>query len=534
MNWKRYGHNIFQPNIFLLFMLGPYQLLCGFDYRYLVEHKFWWMVVGLSLVIFSNLFRKIFKICCNERLSTVYRGDSDTKNSIAEIDRANRVRYISALVLLFCVLVSSFFGEDASDIQSYLLGTQEQYNGALTYLLLIISALCVGECNYCDKELRLYLDWFLSFAIINALWGILNIHGFDLFYMHAKIAYEDRFFFYAAMGQKTIYAQLLIVATCLCTVFYVLEREEKKVGLYAIGCVVFIYAGYGSLSDNYFLGIMLALWCMFAWIGRDHISLCRCLDLGILILGLGWVVQLVGPNVYRFSGNFAMPPDVLAYDTVAGVLIEQWISRVLLVILVLIRIWTGRRKVKTITGIRTVEESYREFKIFVGILFLGLTILIGVLIYIPNSQLILPLGKFLGYLRFDDDWGSGRGYIWKNCVTIFMDSSLIVKLFGNGADQLERLMIQSFGKAVFRYGAAFYNAHNEFLDILISFGMVGAVVYITGIAATCQKLLKKIRGEGGAEQIALMTALLGYVFQAFVGLNNIAMLPIFFLLLGLA
>lgn len=508
-------------NIFLLFMLGPYQLMGGFDYRNLVVHKYGWMIAGLVLLGIS-MCKPFF----------VWRREN-------RMSRLDGVRYASIGVLAGCILISTILSDDW---KVSVCGAWSQYNGIITYLLLLLGAVCVEPIGNDSRDLRFYLEWFLGFSVISALWGIINSYGFDLFYMHAKIAYEDRYFYYAGIGQKTIYAEILLMATCISCIFYVLEEVRNKRIYYGFVCGILFYAGYLSLSDNYFFGIIPALWLTLPWTIKNKEGKLRVLDMVIILLALGFLIQCAGPNVFRYHGAFAMPKDPISFDAVAGVLVESLFSRVLLVLLISIRVILGIRvKKQGVLQGEFCSNQERRFGIHVTILIAGVALLVAFMIYIPRSNLILPFGRFLGYFRFDDDWGSGRGFLWKNCVTIFSESSMICKIFGSGADCIGQKMVDFFGDYAFRNGATYNNAHNEFLGMLLCHGIIGVTSYLIWFGTVVKNLVNRIReknpGENptadDSEEIALLAAILGYVIQSIVGLNNVAVLPIFFIWIGL-
>lgn len=69
-----------------------------------------------------------------------------------------------------------------------------------------------------------------------------------------------------------------------------------------------------------------------------------------------------------------------------------------------------------------------------------------------------------------DNVGSGRFVMWNNSINIWLESDQFEKLLGLGKDEaLERMQVK-IGKPFF--------SHNEFLDVLIRYGLVGLILYL--------------------------------------------------------
>lgn len=65
-----------------------------------------------------------------------------------------------------------------------------------------------------------------------------------------------------------------------------------------------------------------------------------------------------------------------------------------------------------------------------------------------------------------NDEGSGRESIYRNVFSLIKNQELITLVFGNGEN------------AVMRHSASGYSAHNDYLEILYNYGIIGFVFYI--------------------------------------------------------
>lgn len=101
------------------------------------------------------------------------------------------------------------------------------------------------------------------------------------------------------------------------------------------------------------------------------------------------------------------------------------------------------------------------------------TLILGVLIL--NSSM---MDKFnaVTYTKnsYFDFWGtitSGRSIFWKADLEAFKDSAVVNKLFGNGFNYIYDVNYKAFRGLVW--------AHNDFIQILISHGLILLVIYIS-------------------------------------------------------
>lgn len=60
--------------------------------------------------------------------------------------------------------------------------------------------------------------------------------------------------------------------------------------------------------------------------------------------------------------------------------------------------------------------------------------MIGIMVYFSCIDTKTDLGSFERIIRFNDIWGTHRGFMWIRSIWIFGDASFIEKLFGVGPD----------------------------------------------------------------------------------------------------
>lgn len=133
--------------------------------------------------------------------------------------------------------------------------------------------------------------------------------------------------------------------------------------------------------------------------------------------------------------------------------------------------------------------------------------------------------------HWDDDFGSGRLYIWRNVVPLIPERPLL----GGGPDTLgirggvyfERystqlnILLRSVADA----------AHNEYLNVAINQGLPALLFYMTALLSAAVYWVKQSPRNTAAAICG--AGALGYCIQAFFGLSSIVSAPFFWLVLAL-
>lgn len=133
--------------------------------------------------------------------------------------------------------------------------------------------------------------------------------------------------------------------------------------------------------------------------------------------------------------------------------------------------------------------------------------------------------------EWDDDFGTGRLFIWRNVLALVPERPL----FGGGCDTLGQRMTAEFQrydpeKAV-TYRASIDTAHNEYLNILVNEGALALGAYLGALVLSFIVFLKNSPKNPGAAICG--AGMLGYLIQAFFGMRMCITAPFFWLFWGL-
>ena len=141
------------------------------------------------------------------------------------------------------------------------------------------------------------------------------------------------------------------------------------------------------------------------------------------------------------------------------------------------------------------------------------------------------LGSMEKLLRMSDAWGTHRGIMWLRSFNIFHDANLWQKLFGTGPDTFY-FAFQPYFTQLQEYGDSSTDAaHNEYINYLITIGIVGTLSYLafTGSAL--------VRGFKASKKVPVVlaraAAVVCYLAQAVVNIALPIATPLFFIFVAM-
>ena len=161
-----------------------------------------------------------------------------------------------------------------------------------------------------------------------------------------------------------------------------------------------------------------------------------------------------------------------------------------------------------------------------------------------SSHRLSFLNDYSNYFRFDDYWGSGRGFIWKMGLDFFTKKMPFwQKFFGYGPDSFYMITNDHYKLEISQSAyQAIDNIHNEYLNLLLTVGIFGLLSYLLFLFFTWKSLWSKRSWDEEDSfcftvfPFATGLSLLCYAGQAVINIAVPIVLPIIFVLffLGLS
>ncbi|MCR4955880.1 MAG: O-antigen ligase family protein [Lachnospiraceae bacterium] len=310
---------------------------------------------------------------------------------------------------------------------------------------------------------------------VELLWVCVNGFYVDPLGMHERLAAVDYPRYVGSIGNTNWYVGFVTMVLP----FFLLGAEkvdslQKRLGL----SILLILATISAVTINC-MGIYLGFGAVMAAYLCYSFSTKRRLELAmenIAVMGTGLGILAL------LADQFAM----VQLDWANELLLKPYVFGVVIVVALGMDGFLKNRK----------EETYEKWKklyltLFCIILFFG-----GAIVLYTQVK------------TFDDSWGTNRGGIWKVAIKTFLDFPLIQKLFGGGTGCFGYYYLELTGSDWVR------NAHNEYLEFLVTTGIVGGISYVGIYVGAWMEAVKR---KNLLSTIAVLS-LTGYAAQALV--NN--------------
>ena len=424
---------------------------------------------------------------------------------------------LAYLILSGIAAVSGGFYEDAVwGFTGWNMGFMSQLGFVLLYLFL----------SRFGKYYRLIITMMCAAACGVYVIGILHRLLIDPIGFYDGLTDFQKTQFLSTLGQASWYGSFLAVT--LPVGIGVFLYNDKKVWRILSG--IFVAIGFCTLvtqnSDSAYFGLAGALVIFFMICAADRERMCRFMGILTLLFASGKIMY----GLMQIHPN----PEFEA-DYVTGLMWTSGVTWILLGVCLLATVWLyvmGRRSDSSeypAVLMRRVCQIAPAAAVIV--------VAAGVLIIIMQAHGVLPriisdrLAE-VSYMNWNDEWGSGRGRIWRFSVKMFAEADVGRKLFGVGPDCFHSYVAARYNEeqALYWGSKQLTNAHNEWMTSLINVGIFGTVSYI-GIYVTAVRRFYR-KHQHNLLLAGIAAACVSYMCYNFFCYQQVLCTPIIFLLMG--
>ena len=138
-------------------------------------------------------------------------------------------------------------------------------------------------------------------------------------------------------------------------------------------------------------------------------------------------------------------------------------------------------------------------------------LLVCAIIYFSCVDTQSELGAASTLLRFDDDWGSRRGFVYTRSLRAYADYGVADKLFGRGVDLTKRILAPYNDNPRVLALGTFNDAHCQPLQMLLTTGLLGALSFLAFYACMLREALRHQSGDALLTGVAASLAGYGVV-----------------------
>lgn len=402
-------------------------------------------------------------------------------------------------------------------------GYGDWYMGLVTQLLLVLSYFAVSRLW--DSEAMV---WQIAggASVLVFLVGVLNRYCYDPLGVFKRIGQGEwnRLMLLSTIGNINWYCSYVCLLLPASLYWFWKEVGIRRI-LGGIGSAIGLLTLFTQGSSSGYAGLGAVLLILLWFSLTDLEKMQRFLSAALMTA----VVPAVSSGTVTYTPRGMMLPD----DICQKVLFWKgwWIILAVLAGIKLLVFWWQKG------GKEDFLKKYPIRKFFgIAVLFIGAAGIFSFMI----CQWSESFWKLLGsnpQLRIDEEWGNGRGALWKAAVFVFGQGGWKQKLLGAGPDCYACIVYEmvDLEKEMHITGqwenAIFTNAHNEWLNMLVTEGLLGAAAYLGSFLAAAVAFGRRAEEKPVLVMGVMMIA--GYGVNNFFSFQQIIVTPIVFVLLGM-
>lgn len=387
------------------------------------------------------------------------------------------------------------------------------------FWLMAVYLLCFLLVSRYFKYKEVVFTIFAVMASVICFIGVLHEFSIDPFGLIVDIKKEQQKDFISTIGNINMFSAFVCVALPVCSALLVTAKDTLSAIFYAV-TLAFCSMGLlvaNSLSGYFGLISFMAVLFVFCCAGTKR----------IYRYFLTITVMLMSTKILRlmslfFNDEYKNLQDVsyfLIFDNRVFILLAVFAA-------VTAALYFLCRKKGDLAAPKWVQPAAG------AIVALAALAVVGVFVYFSFIDKETDLGKFSKLLRLNDQWGTHRGYAWIRGMILFKSNGIKNILVGSGPDTFSQLIKGVYREDMLkRHGSIFDTAHNEFLNYLVTTGVLGFAAYVTLLVSILVRAIRRCRFD--ETFIIVMLPIIGYASQSVFSLATPIITPFLFLFLAL-
>ena len=390
-------------------------------------------------------------------------------------------------------------------------GNEGRFMGMFLILLYGVSFFIIGHCL---KFKQWFLDVFLFAGMIACIIGIMQFFKYDPIGFKKGLTASDFPSFTSTIGNINTYTSYVALISGMGTVLFAIEKNRFRRAWYLFTVIISIFALITGISDNAYLTLLALFGLLPLYLFNNLKGLKRYMVLVAILFTEFQFIDLISQkypeHVLKINGLFNV---IVGYDKLAHFVVVLWGICIVLYVL---------------DACVSKDSIMKKDNNLGRWIWLGLLIIIVMagcyILYDANiAGNADKYGSLKKYLVINDDWGTHRWYIWRIGMESYARFPLIHKIFGYGP------VNNFYEEMISRYNEKFDSAHNEYLQYLITIGIVGLAAYLTLLFTSIGEMIRASKKR--PVMMALTFALVCYGAQAAVNISVPIVAPIMMTLL---
>ena len=386
-------------------------------------------------------------------------------------------------------------------------------------------------------SLAVYLLAILNFFYID----VFRIFGVEagIYYGYSDATIKD---FISTIGNKNIMSALCCLTIPPLIMLFINSETKRLKYLYLVSGGVGFSAMLCSDSESGFLGLVPLLALVLLFYSRDvarlrkfFTALCAMFVSSKLLVVVVAVTKALAESeiiktLFVYDKKTLMEKGI---DKGFGTMQTLFISDNKCILLIAVTaalafgLWFLEKKKPDFTVPKFVPYA------LAAVYGLGVAFLAGLFVRYSFIDTKSKLDGIMTFFRFDEKWGTHRGYMWIKAGEIFKNTNWKNKLIGSGPDTFYMMFSPYFSELSHKFHNSTTNcAHNEFLNYLITTGILGLGAYLTIFISAVVRSVKT--AAKNPLSVVFIAPVVCYLFQSVVNIANPEVTPLLFIFLALS
>lgn len=423
---------------------------------------------------------------------------------------------VAFLAFFVCAVITTLLSDYKLDS---LTGSAGRDNGLILIFLYTAMYFIVSRFYYFKNYV---LVAFLVFGCIVSALAVLHFFYIDplgIMTGYSESVIED---FGTTIGNKNTIASYMCLFLPFTIMMFVVQKNTTVRVLSAVA-IAFAYCGLLVAGSNSgYLGFFAMLFFItLVCIRKPHLfrefmlSMCIMFSSGLLLRLFSFIVN-------DKSKGFEQIGETLVYSDVIYAVIAVCIAITLILLFIKDTVFVRNHWPKTTLSIIVLLFGVAAFAVFAYYF-----------IYYTFVDTKSDIGSLSMILRFDDRWGTHRGFMWINGIKEYLDFDFMHILFGSGCDTFYNVFEPYFPELSRRFHNSSTNSvHSEYLNYLITQGALGLLSYLSIIITTICRALKT--SKNNALSLIFLFPIIAYSAQAVVNIYQPITTPFLIIFIALS
>lgn len=430
--------------------------------------------------------------------------------------------YFSVGFVVMCfvsAIAGGYFTECVLGYEGWYMGILSQISFVLLYFFF----------SRFSKFYKVTLGGLMVVASIAFLVGILNrlmIDPFDFYCIGSEyeLTMAQKNDFLSTMGQVSWYSGF--VATVFPVgvgVFW--ASKDKKIRIWSGTFTMLAFLTLFSQNSDSAYMALLGFLMVFFWFSVCSLErMRRFMDVLLMLVGSTRILNIL---------FLIHPNDELSLDTLSNFAINNNLMWIIFVAVALIwgAFYYCEKNNKTFHAKVWSISRY----VVLGLVLSGIAISVIILIMSATGstpEWLANMTAGIGYLNWNDDWGNHRGMSWTVNLWMLRDMGPLHNILGIGPDNYANFAYFLYeDQLVEMFDAVLANAHNEWMNALINYGIIGFACYL-GIYVSAIKNFAKKQADNPI-LVGIIASIVSYFAHNFFCYETICCTPFLFIIIGI-